>query len=146
VFIAFDRDFQGFRGWTSFPLGETPATIGEQEGPRVVFVRAMPPAGAAAFPVGSMIVKEIQGSDGVQLFAMVKRGASYNFLGARDWEWFELNESAAGAVSIQWRGLTPPADQGYGGPLMGGTCNDCHASAVANDYVQSPPLQLAGHP
>jgi hypothetical protein len=146
VFIALDRDFQGFRAWSSFPLGSTPATIGEKEGPRVLFVREMPAAGASAFPVGTMIVKEIQGSDGIQLFAMVKRGASYNYLGARDWEWFELTESAEGKVAIQWRGLTPPVDQGYGGPLSGGTCNDCHAVAKANDYVQSPPLQLAGRP
>jgi hypothetical protein len=73
-------------------------------------------------------------------FAMVKRGGDFNSEGARGWEWFELEDVEDGGVLIVWRGVGPPADEGYGGdPLTG--CNECHTPGN-NDCVLAPALDL----
>jgi len=116
----------------------------------VVFLNHRPPHGATSFSVGTVIVKEIFPTDaadanGAKTFAMAKRGGNYNSSGAAGWEWFELDPPQSinpDMPSIVWRGVAPPAGENYGGS-SGGTCNDCHSAARANDFVQSPPLQLA---
>ena len=143
VFIAFSEDFADFQSWTSFYLGDLPPTINEIPGPRTVYIKQLPPKGSQSFPVGTMIVKAIQVGDPVdwQIFAMVKRGGGFNDVGAVGWEWFELSLKL-GALNVVWRGNAPPNGMGYGGGIGGGVCNTCHASATANDFVQSAPLQL----
>jgi hypothetical protein len=77
-----------------------------------------------------------------QTFAMAKRGAPFNALGATGWEWFELVESAQSTTpAIKWRGIAPPAGETYAG-VMGGACNTCHALGSANDFVPSAELSL----
>jgi hypothetical protein len=140
-FIAVAGDFDGFRSWPSHAI-ESPAASGSTHvsGARTVYINELPPAGAAAFPVGTRIVKETA-ADG-KLFARVKRGGGYNTTGAVDWEWFELQETSSGAVFIFWRGVGPPAGEIYGGDPNAG-CNTCHRTVPANDYVLSPGLMLA---
>jgi hypothetical protein len=113
-------------------------------GPRSVYINQMPPKGVKFFPVGTIIVKAVQNGtpDQWQVFAMVKRGASFNVFGALDWEWFGLGLSPTGDVKIEWRGIGPPADAGYGGPSSN-PCNNCHKFSQDNDYVQTPNLQLS---
>ncbi len=140
-YIAFERDFQGFRRWERFDLGRSPA-MGDVhlEGHRVDYLNRRPPAGAEEFTFGTIIVKEIEGTRH-QIFAMAKRGGGYNASAARGWEWFELEVRPNGSVAIEWRGVEPPAEEKYGGPMVG-TCNTCHGTAQRNDYVFSPPLEL----
>jgi len=140
-FIAFARDFDGFRTWPSKTFESPPTTTTHIGGQRTVYINQLPAADATSFPVGTLIVKETA-ADG-KLFARVKRGSGYNQTGAVDWEWFELSEAAGGAVVIEWHGFGPPAGEEYGGDASGG-CNSCHKAAPANDYVLSPWLTLAG--
>jgi len=143
-FIAFGSDFVGFRTWTSQSM-ESPVAGGSTHvsGLRTVYINALPPPDATAFPVGTMIVKETQ-ADG-KLFARVKRGGGYNATGAVDWEWFEIKEATGGAVVVNWHGVGPPAGETYGGDPNAG-CNVCHRTASANDFVLSPWLKLAAAP
>jgi hypothetical protein len=134
-FIAFSQDFEGFTLWTSSTIADAGPDPVHTAGPRTVYINALPPKGAAAFPKGTIIVKKMP----FNTFAMVKRGGGYNAAGALDWEWFELVESN-GSVAIKWRGLGPPAGEVYG--KTGQTCNQCHAGATANDFVLTPALQL----
>lgn len=108
-YIAFERDFQGFRRWERFDLGRSPA-MGDVhlEGHRVDYLNRRPPAGAEEFTFGTIIVKEIEGTRH-QIFAMAKRGGGYNASAARGWEWFELEVRPNGSVAIEWRGVEPPA-------------------------------------
>jgi len=140
-FIAFGADFVGFRAWPSLSM-ESAVADGSTHvsGARTVYVNALPPPGAAAFPPGTIIVKETQ-ADG-KLFARVKRGGGYNTTGAVDWEWFEIEETSGGAIVVIWHGVGPPAGEMYGGDPNGG-CNSCHKAAVSNDFVLSPALKLA---
>ena len=144
TFVAFPASFQPFRTWTQFHSdgpaddGTFPAAV---LGPRTQYINKVPPHGSKLFPVGTIIV-EVRDSGAI--LAGVKRGGTYNLGGALDWEWFGLAEDpTTGAVSVNWRGITPPAG-GYGGiPTEG--CNDCHSACGGkNDYVCSPVLQLAG--
>ena len=145
-FLAFAKDFEGFRTWTSTPAGSAtePAST-HTTGPRTVYVNREPKSGSAAFPVGTVIVKE--SADGPiesrTVFAMVKRGGGYNQDGAEDWEWFELLNRDDKTVSIVWRGVGPPVGEKYGGDPNGG-CNGCHATSRNNDFVQTTGLQLDG--
>ena len=151
-FIALERDFQGFRDWTAIDLPERePQGLTHGAGRRRVFVNALPGAGRRAFAVGTIIVKDMEMAPPAgrrRLFAMVKRGGSFNAGGARGWEWFELDERAGGGVGIAWRGLAPPPGEGYGGGGAaagangGGACNGCHGRAASNDYVRSRALAL----
>lgn len=144
AFVAFERDFQGFHAWRSFPLPMGSAQgMAHLDGMRTDYVDKLPPAGAKAFPVGTIIVKELANGDlpDRQVFAMVKRGGGYNDTGARGWEWFELRNRRDGSVAIVWQGVGPPSSESYGGDPAGG-CNECHGHAAANDFVQSAPLML----
>lgn len=141
TFLAFTPDFAQFRTWTSVhsdgpPTGTVPDDV---LGPRTQYINHVPPAGAAEFPVGTIIV-EARENALKKIFAGVKRGGDYNPQGAHDWEWFELNETASGLVSLVWRGVGPPNGDTYGGDVNG--CNVCHAACAANDYVCSPLLRL----
>ena len=140
-FIAFARDFDGFRTWPSHTFDSPPTTTTHVGGLRTVYINQLPAPDATAFPLGTLIVKETA-SDG-KLFARVKRGGGYNKTGAVDWEWFELDETATGAVVVRWHGFGPPAGEMYGGDPNSG-CNLCHKAVPANDYVLSPWLTLAG--
>jgi len=143
TFVASTQTFQPFHGWASFPIDGQPL-LGSPHlcGPRTVYLNARPAHGSTRFPVGTVIVKECTADpvDQRKVFAMVKRGGGYNSDGATDWEWFELHDEADGSVSVIWRGVAPPAGESYGG--TGSACNDCHAAARDNDFVQSAPLTL----
>jgi hypothetical protein len=140
-FIAFQRDFQGYASWPRFELpSNTPIGDGtiHGNGKRVVYINRMPPAGAAAFETGTMIVKTMESGE---IFGRVKRGGEYNRSGNVGWEWFELQQQGADSV-IVWRGITPPAGFCYGG-IVGGACNECHRVFAHNDFVATRALQLS---
>jgi hypothetical protein len=143
-FIAFASSFADFRTWPSYPVTETEDAT-HTTGPRTEYLNQTPAHGSKEFPVGTIVVKESDAGALAdrQIFAMVKRGASYNASGAKDWEWFELRNVDAARVTIVWRGVGPPAGETYGGDANGG-CNTCHAEASTNDYVRSKALQLSG--
>jgi hypothetical protein len=144
VFVAMERDFQGFRSWGSALLNVDEAQgVTHQQGQRRVYINAFPPLLTALFPTGTMIVKEAQAdAEGrVRLFGMVKRGAGFNAGGALGWEWFELKERDDKSVGIAWRGLGAPDGEVYGGDPSG-TCNTCHQQSAKGDFVQSRALQL----
>lgn len=145
TFVAFERDFQSFRGWPGGPFEELPARgqthfAGEQ---RYFISGPERGVGDAGFPIGTLIVKQAQleARPEGQLFAMVKRGGRYNPEGAHGWEWFELSERADLSVAIKWRGVNAPMGEQYGADPHG-SCNGCHEGAKANDYVKSPALAL----
>ena len=142
-FIAVERDFRCFRSWSRLELGAGSGTTVHDMGQRVAYVNRKPGPGQKTFPVGTMIVKTTQSEkapEDWQIFAMVKRGGGFNASGASDWEWFEL-KIADGSPTLLWRGLGPPVGEGY---AQGASCNDCHATAKPNDFVQSPGLALSG--
>ena len=142
-FVAFERDFQGFREWPGGAFEELPAR-GQTHyaGDQRYFIRDAGRSGGE-FGVGTVIVKQarLPARPEGQLFAMVKRGGAYNAKGARGWEWFELVERADRSVAIKWRGVGAPTGEEYGGDPHG-TCNNCHGTAKANDFVKSPALAL----
>lgn len=152
VFIAFQRDFADFERWTTLERGEDrvpPTHLGRTS---TIYVDRVPPRGASRFPVGTRIVRvESSGDDpsAWEVHAMVKRGGAFNAEGARGWEFFELAlDATRRRPSIRWRGEGPADGDGYrapeGGDLL--SCNHCHASAVDNDSVLSPVLELTGRP
>jgi hypothetical protein len=139
-FIAMQADFAGYLSWEAYPVSS--ADTGHSEGERVVYLNQKPEAGAKTFPVGTILVKVIDGSD---IHAMAKRGAGFNLDGAVGWEWFELLLSEGEPV-IKWRGASAPEGESYGalpgttedsGDSITGDCNVCHGAAANNDYVQS---------
>lgn len=144
LFIPLQRDFTNYRQWRSFDLGVEAADTVHPEGRRIVYLNQTPPSGSAAFPTGTILVKTVAPSDGstASIFAMAKRGGSYNSQGALGWEWFELQDGSAGATLIVWRGITPPSGEGYG-DVVGGACNTCHGLHQDNDYVASAALLLS---
>jgi len=91
-YVAFAKDFDGFRHWTATQVEATAASDIHVSAPRTVYANHLPDPGATTFDVGTMIVKEIDGGDVTarEVFAMVKRGGGYNPTGAAGWEWFEL--------------------------------------------------------
>lgn len=136
-FIALARDFEGYESWESVTLDGGTIGGGHTAGIRRVFLNARPDAGATHWPVGTILVKELQ----FTTFAMVKRGDDYNAKGARGWEWFELvPDLPNNTVLIKWRGLGPPVGENYS--QTGQTCNDCHG-AYLNDSVLTPGLRLS---
>jgi hypothetical protein len=142
VFLAFAKDFEGFRSWPHFDV-----TMDEDGGaphpqPRLIeYINRVPPHGSTAFPLRTIIVKEANSAPASPPTAMVKRGGNFNPDGAVDWEWFDLVNIAGGGTSILWRGVGPPVNQGgYGGDPNGG-CNDCHTPA-RNDCVLATALKL----
>ncbi|MEW5743002.1 MAG: hypothetical protein AB1938_29065 [Myxococcota bacterium] len=139
--IALERDFADYRAWPSYVLEPGPdggdIDPAHTSNPRTVYINHVPDAGVAAFPEGTLIVKESP----FNLFAMGKRGGEYNAAGAKGWEWFELlRDESTGRVTIKWRGLGPPAGESYA--EAGQTCNACHGLYAVNDSVMSAPLQV----
>src|SRR4051794_5627134 len=61
TFIAFASDFQGFRGWEAFHLPDAPAQGSfHVAGPRTIYLNLRPPHGSREFPVGTVLVKEVE--------------------------------------------------------------------------------------
>jgi hypothetical protein len=143
TFIPLQRDFANYRQWRTFDLGVAAADSVHPEGRRVVYLNQAPPMGSTAFPAGTILVKTVTPSDGsaTSIFAMAKRGGTYNARGAVGWEWFELHDGSDGTALIVWRGITPPSGEGYGN-VVGGACNTCHGLHQDNDYVASSELLL----
>ena len=154
-FIALERDFQGFEGWSKVDLSQRPAVSETHaSGDAHEYVSHLPAPGSKEFPVGTILVKtvksnhppqggtEAKAANDTDIFAMVKRGGGYNRRGALGWEWFELRRRGDDTLGIVWRGVNPPSGEGYGGDPLGG-CNGCHQMAVANDYVHATSLALA---
>jgi hypothetical protein len=148
TFIALERDFQSFLGWTRVEVGQLEISGGHAAGPRFAYVKGIP--SGASFPVGTMIVKttEVGDPSAWTIHARAKRGGGFNPQGAIGWEWFDLRIAASSAVTILWRGAQPPKDHGYESlpglgvtSAMDGDCNSCHGSAQLGDYILSPPLR-----
>lgn len=141
TYLAFATSFKNYKTWEKFPVTVGDANDVHTMGPRTEYLNKRPAKGATEFPVGTVIVKELEtgAEPDRKVFAMVKRGGDYNATGARGWEWFELKNEAGGAVSIIWRGLGPPAGEKYGGDPTGG-CNSCHGASKAQDFVNSQSL------
>ena len=132
-------DFDGYAGWAHWDLPASGIAGIHGSGLHTVYVDPLPAIGAVTFPIGTRIVKTPTGATD-PMFAMVKRGAGFNSTGAVDWEWFQLKRTPAG-IAVLWRGDGPPdGGAGYGG--AGFTCNNCHAAAKKNDWVQAGPLRL----
>lgn len=149
TFIALQRDFQPFATWEHFHLDGDGSGSLHTGANRDIYLNERPPKGATQFPIGTIIVKHSDGvgtTDGPRTFAMVKRGGNFNKTGAVNWEWFELvqsdNTDPASPWLLSWRGIGPPAGGEYGAGATG-TCNDCHAQAQANDFVQATVLQIS---
>ena len=144
IFLATAEDFRGYHGYPSFDVTGEGGPLGIHDGSVISeYINRVPPSGAGAFPIGTLIVKEATGGTAAhELFAMVKRGGGFNS-GAPGWEWFELQNLDDGrdGVKILWRGFGPPVGEGYGGDPEGG-CNSCHGACSANDSVCSSALQL----
>lgn len=128
-FIALDRDFAGYEAWEVKSFDGAFVDEAHTAGPRKVFLNKRAPTGSSEWPVGTVLVKDLD----FTTFAMVKRGDDYNVNGAVGWEWFELSRDASNSVRIKWRGLGPPLGENYS--KSGQTCNACHAGATANDSV-----------
>jgi hypothetical protein len=146
VFVAAASNFVGFTKWTSFSFQSDGTTDGltHVSGHRIVYIDPLPPKGSKTFPVGTIIVKQIQpGEANAQTFAMAKRGGVYNSSGAPGWEWFELDPTLPDTTPmLRWRGVAPPAGENYSGS-PNGTCNDCHGADTANDSVLATQLSLS---
>jgi hypothetical protein len=143
TFIAFTPAFEGWRTWEKFPLGEGSAQgQAHLAGPRTEYLNKRPPTGSTTFPVGTIIVKELEVGElgDRKVFAMVKRGGDYNAARAPGWEWFELHNQPDGTMgAIVWRGFGPPAGEQYGGDKTG--CASCHMGG--NDFVHGAALALS---
>ena len=157
TYLAFGSSFAGYESWEKFDLaqaespddGGIPLTDGgcaaghDTSAHRFGYLNKRPPTGSKEFPVGTIIVKEMQKSTAPetwQVFAMVKRGGGFNTSGAKNWEWFEIKRDP-NLPLIVWRGVGPPVGEGYGSPACGG-CNSCPGVAASNDFVVSPVLDL----
>lgn len=141
-FVAFERDFAGFHSWTNHALKETGEPIAAHlAGPRRVYINKVPPPGSADFPIGTIIVKEVESGEPATrtVLARVKRDRVFNAKGAVGWEWFELVNQPGDTVRIEWRGVDPPVGLcSYGD---GSGCNPCH-SVQDNDGVLTSALSL----
>lgn len=146
TFIALKREFADFTTWEPFPVQEqVDGGNVHLSGARTVYLKARPPAGSTTWPTGTVIVKKMDDmavdpatGEPPPLFAMVKRGGSFNASGAVGWEWFGLVMGTDGQPLIEWRGLGPPSNETYGASQA--TCNACHAGA-GDDAVMT--LRLA---
>ena len=143
AFVAVQGNFACYRTWDSFDGGTDAFDgIGVSGALRTLYINRRPPGGSAAFPLGTIIVKDVVGQ---QTFAMAKRGGHFN-PDAGDWEWFELTTAvddppSACAPTISWRGQAPPAGTVYGGQLA--ECDGCHSVAADNDFVAGTALLLS---
>jgi hypothetical protein len=157
TFVAFASDFRGFHDWPNqaeatpastlppFDAGALSTDAGIHPVPQREYWNANPPSGSTTFPVGFIVVKETEEAAPTdrQVVAMVKRGGTFNSLGAAGWEMFDLKNNADGTVNIQWHGYGPPAGSSdmYGGNPN--VCNGCHKIAQSNDFIWSAALQLS---
>jgi hypothetical protein len=153
VFIALERDFQGFTRWPHADLGRGPHVIPEQPGRKRTYINALPEADETEFKIGTMIVKTVEVGESPstwQAHAMAKRGGGFNERGAYGWEYFDLRVTEDGAVTMTWRGEDPPDGESYRTAFVDSdgeeivleqACNDCHLSSE-NDAVLTPQLQL----
>ncbi len=143
TFTAYQADFQTYRAWQSFTFEgkAVPDSPHAVAGVRTEYINHLPPKGATAFPVGTIIVKVLDDDPALQTFAMVKVGGGYNPDGAKDWEWYELLNDADESVTIRWNGAIAPQGDPYASSPV--SCNDCHSQAASTDYVQSGALNLA---
>lgn len=136
-FVAAPANFQGYRSWTQTTAslmgpGPMASVLGMAHGAtdpsssRSIYINAAGQAaraGTAAFPLGTVLVKEQRAADGTvqMVLGMAKRGNGFN-PGAAGWEWFILDESGA----VMTRG---------GAEVMMGMCNNCHSGAASRDLV-----------
>lgn len=149
TFIAFASHFQGYRTWEVTSIADPgPPPVSSPDGgvdthfggPRKVYLNKRASPGAAEYPVGTLLVKDVLLGGGSRTFALAKRSATYNTSGALGWEFFELRVSESGAVTdLKWRGLGPPLGDGDGDPYgVDGGCNACHGAARASDSILTP--------
>ena len=152
-FVAFSRDFEDFRTWEQIPVEGAMRPIGAGPGPTSIYVNARPLPGARRWPVGTILVKSIEGGDPSEwvIHAMVKRGVPYNRDGTIGWEFFELAFAPGqDRPHVVWRGPGPPSGHGYavsgrdaGPDPVALVCNDCHAAAWQSDGALTPALAFA---
>jgi hypothetical protein len=142
TFIALQKDFAGFESWQSVSWTDDATNATHEPGTHSTYLNKRPEHGSAEYPVGTILVKSSLPAGGgeEQLFAMAKRGGGFNQSGATDWEWFELARSTTGVPVIVWRGVGAPAGHRYS--EVDASCNECHRSAEANDFVKSQRLLL----
>ena len=112
AFFAQTEDFLGYENWTSFNEDDK---HGDGSGTTTVYLKKMPPPGATSFPLGTIVVKTMQATDGSMftIHAMAKRGNGFNSAGARGWEFFELALTKTGIPFYLWRGENPPTGEQY---------------------------------
>jgi hypothetical protein len=111
----------------------------------------MPPEGVRRFPVGTMLVKTMEGGTPQEwaVHAMVKRDGTYGYENSTPgWEWFELRLDADEVPVILWRGPGPPSGMGYralfgDGGVIELVCGDCHGPAWQNDSVLNDHVRLS---
>jgi hypothetical protein len=153
-YVAIERDFAGFDAWTRFDRGAQPVGPSHPDGETFVYANHLPPRGSSAFPVGTILVRMTRPADPSsdpstwEVHAMAKRGGGYNDDGALGWEYFDLQLEIAADGSrvprIRWRGEDQTTGDGYtvpdGGVIF--SCDHCHATAVDNDFVLGPELDL----
>jgi hypothetical protein len=141
AFIAQTEDFAHYEDWMSFNEDDA---HGEGSGTTMVYLNKLPPKGASSFPVGTIVVKTMQATDGSMftMHAMAKRGNGFNSDGARGWEFFELALNPKQVPFWLWRGAQPPSGEQYRAILSKNNvesttgelkCNDCHASSSFRD-------------
>jgi hypothetical protein len=141
AFIAQTEDFAHYEDWTSFNEDDK---HGDGSGTTTVYLNKMPPKGATSFPVGTIVVKTMQATDGSMftIHAMAKRGNGFNAAGARGWEFFELALNPKMVPFWLWRGENPPSGEQYRAILSKNNveastpelkCNDCHGSSSFRD-------------
>jgi hypothetical protein len=141
AFLAQTEDFTHYEDWMSFNEDDA---HGDGSGTTTVYLNKLPPKGATSFPVGTIVVKTMQATDGsmFSIHAMAKRGNGFNSAGARGWEFFELALNPKGVPFYLWRGVNPPTGEQYRAILSKNNvqastpelkCNDCHASSSFRD-------------
>jgi hypothetical protein len=148
---VFASTFYGFHDWPVSVVALPAADAGVTDAvhtmmPLQAYMNKIPPHGSTAFPLGTVIVKEVNMGDLTTrtIFAMVKVGDDFNSTGAVNWKWCDLSntDDPTFPVNINWCGYGPPLGtvDSYGGNVN--TCNDCHVLAASNDYVWTEALQL----
>lgn len=145
AFVAFDRDFLPYTTWPRTDLGSL-SLAGHPPGPRWVHLNRVLSQNATEYPVGTILVKVVQAEpDPTQwvLFAMVKRGGTYNASGARGWEYFVLRLSREAVPVIVSRGLAPNLVGSLYTVGDGLGCNSCHGTEDARmfDGILTPSLR-----
>ena len=145
-YAAAATDFANYRNWSLIQDTTTvsPYLGGAHKSSDSTAVRriykkqllANPDTAQAGYPVGTIVVKEIQQNGAVtEITAMVKRGGTFNSAN-NGWEWFTLDPATTGIMA-------------RGADLMSGMCNGCHSlaktSTIGADYVFKHPLDPYNH-